>query len=273
MKNKKLLMILGLIAFILGIFIYINPLFLYRNYKLENHITKLTKKEEINPNNLIPFNYDNLYIIYPYTSKKDIEKELNIKSRYIKENNNDNYQTLIVTKNNKVISSIKLSLSYSFQPLKGNNYFKKESNTLIKIYRFGKTHSFIEQHKYIEESFYDITYQLPGSYWEEDDEEPGKFYYLDIDSNEYLLVTKEDKFKYNNYIKNKHIFKEDDIKIKQYNIKYLETKQITSSTNGIDITYIITINEYTYIFNLSTTKDNLAKNKENLYNIIQSIKE
>lgn len=268
MKNKKLLLILAIIAFIFSILIYINPLYVYRNYKLTNHITKLTTKEEITPNNLIPFNYDKLYIIYPYTTKKDIEKELNIKSRYIKANNNDNYQILIVTKNNKVISSIKLSSKYSFQPLAEYKYFTKR-DTLIKIYNYEDTTSFIEQNKYIEESFYDISYTLPGSYWEEDDEEPGKFYYLDIDSNEYLLVTKEENFNYNKYIKNKNISNTKDLNINNHQTKYIEMKEKETTS----IIYIINIKESTYIFNLNTTKDNLVKNKEKLYNIIQSIKE
>lgn len=270
MKNK--IIIIGIISFIIGLLIYINPSLIYRNYKLTNYIEELTTKKQITSKELVPYNYDKLHIIYPYTSKKDIEKELGIKSRYIKENNNDKYQTIVVIKNNKIISYTNISLKYSFQPLAEYNYISKR-DTIIKVSKHDNGYSFIEQNKFIEESFYNIKYQLPGSYWEEDDEEPGKFYYLDIDSNEYLLITKEDKFSYKNYIKNKDISKKEDIKINNYSTKYLESKLTTSSTNSLDITYIITTKESTYIFNLNSTKENLAINKENLYNIIQSVKE
>ena len=82
MKNKT--KILCVIAFTLGILVYINPLFIYRNYKLINHIESISHKETITKEDLIPFDYDKLYVVYPYTSKKDIEKDLKIKSRYIK---------------------------------------------------------------------------------------------------------------------------------------------------------------------------------------------
>ena len=35
------------------------------------------------------YDYDKVYVIYPYTTKKDIEKQIGIKSRFIQENNND----------------------------------------------------------------------------------------------------------------------------------------------------------------------------------------
>ena len=102
MKNKYNLLIVCILSFIIGITIYINPLFMYRNYKLTSNLEDICTKERITNESLVPFNYDKLYIIYPYTSKEDIEKEIGIKSRYVNENMNDSHQTLIVTKNNKV---------------------------------------------------------------------------------------------------------------------------------------------------------------------------
>ena len=267
---KKKVLVICILSFIIGLLIYINPILIYRNTLLSNHLDKLTTKEELNPKELVPFNYDKLHIIYPYTSKKDIEKQIGIKSRYIKENNNEQYQTLIVIKNNKVIASTNISLQYSFQPLKGNNYIYSSKDTILKIHKHDSGYSFIEQNKFINESFYDIKYQLPGSYWEEDDEEPGKFYYLNLDSNEYLLVTKLDNFNYYEYIKNKDIQLSEDKTINNYKVKYLTS---SSLNNPIDIIYILYIKESTYIFKLNTSKETLAFNKENLYNIILSVKE
>lgn len=267
---KKKILVICILSFIIGLLIYINPTLIYRNTLLSNHLEKINTKEELKPKELVPFNYDKLHIIYPYTSKKDIEQEIGIKNRHIKENNNDNYQTLIVIKNNKVIASTNIPLTYNFQPLKGNNYISSSQDTIIRIHKHDTGYSFIEQYKYISESFYDIKYQLPGSYWEEDDEEPGKFYYLGINSNDYLLVTKKEKFNYKEYIKNKDINISEDKIINKYKIKYLECNALN---NSIDIIYIINIKDTTYIFALNTSKEKLEINKENLYNIVLSIKE
>lgn len=272
MKSKYKVIILCIISFIIGITIYINPLFIYHNYKLTNHIESISAKDKIESNELVPFDYDKVYVIYPYTTKKDIEKDLGIKSRYIKDNKNDNYQTILVIKDNKVISSTNISLNYSFQPLAEHNYFSKR-DTLIKIYNYEGTTSFIEQKKYYEDTFYDISYTLPGSYWEEDDEEPGKLYYLDIDDGNYLSVKKEDKFNLNKYLTIRQVLLKDDMYINTYKAKYIESINLIMSNNSIDLTYIIDIKDSTYIFNLNSSKENLAFHKESLYNIMKSIKE
>lgn len=272
MKIKYKVIILCIISFIIGITIYINPLFIYRNYKLTNHIESISTKDKIESNELIPFDYDKVYVIYPYTAKKDIEKDLGIKSRHIKENNNDNYQTILVIKDNKVISSTKISLTYSFQPLAEYNYFAKR-DTIINIYNSEDTTSFIEQKKYYEDTFHDISYTLPGSYWEEDTEESGKLYYLDIDSNNYLSVKKEDKFGLSKYLKTRQVLLKEDMHINTYKAKYIESINLIMSNNSIDITYIIDIKDSTYIFTLNSSKENLAFHKESLYNIMKSIKE
>lgn len=276
MKTKYKIILLCIISFIIGITIYLNPLLIYRNYKLTNHLESLTKKDMVKPNELIPFDYDKVYVIYPYTTKKDTEKQIGTKSRYIKENNNDNYQTLIVTKDNKVISSTRISLKYSFQPLAEYNYYAKR-DTLIKIYNSKDTTSFIEQREYYEDTFYDISYTLPGSYWEEDDEEPGKFYYLDIDTPDNITIEKDDNFKLSKYLKTKQVLLEKDTYINNYKVKYLEYENILYSAQRLEVSYIIDINESTYIFNLDSgidsSKEKLAFYKESLYNIVQSIKE
>lgn len=265
MKNKTKILILCVIAFTLGILVYINPLFIYRNYKLINHIESISHKETITKEDLIPFDYDKLYVVYPYTSKKDIEKDLKIKSRYIKENDNDRYQNLLVIKDNKVISSTKISFKYSFQPLAEYNHFNNSKNSIIKIYNFEDTTSFIEEKKYYEETFNDIAFTLPGSYYKEDNEDI-RMYYLSLDTGEYLTISKEDNFNLKKYKKNKNIISTKEETINNNKTIYLEI----TKDNTIDLVYII---NQKYIFTLNTTKENIVKNKENLYNIIKSIKE
>lgn len=275
MKNKYKLLIICILSFIIGITIYINPLFIYRNYKLTSNLEDICTKERITNESLVPFNYDKLYIIYPYTPKEDIEKEIGIKSRYIKENNNDSYQTIIVTKDNKVISSTKISLKYSFQPLVDYNYISKR-DTVFKIYNSNDTCSIIEQYKYYEDTFYDISYTLPESYQKEDNEDI-RMYYLDIDTNDHITIEKDDNFKLNKYLETKEVLLEKDMYINNYKVKYLEYENILYSAQRLEVAYIIDINDSTYIFNLDSginpSKEKLAIYKESLYNIVQSIKE
>jgi hypothetical protein len=223
----------------------------------------------------VPFNYDKLYIIYPYTPKEDIEKEIGIKSRYVNENMNDSHQTLIVTKNNKVIASTNISLSYSFQSLAQYNYISKR-DTIFKVYNSKDTCSIIEQYKYYVDTFYDISYTLPGSYQKEDNEDI-RMYYLDIDTNNHITIEKDDNFKLNKYLETKEVLLEKDMYINNYKVKYLEYENILYSAQRLEIAYIIDVNESTYIFNLdsgiNSSKEKLALYKENLYNIVQSIKE
>ena len=275
MKNKTFLFII--VVFIVGIIVYLNPALMYKNYIIKNHIDSLSKQSSVSTTDLIPYEYDKLHIIYPYTSKQVIEKEIGIKSRFIRENQNDNYQTLIVVKNNKVISVTNISLYYNFQPLQGYNYIVNKENSKIVIHKHNSGYSFIEQYNEIEDSFFDIKYTLPGSYWEEDDEEPGKFYYLDIDTPDHISIKKYDNFKLSKYLETKQVLIEKDMYINNYKAKYLEYENILYSAQRLEVAYIININDSTYIFNLdsgiNSSKENLVKNKETLYNIVQSVKE
>ena len=91
MKNKTFLFII--VVFIVGIIVYLNPSLMYKNYIIKNHIDSLSKQSSVSTTDLIPFDYDQIHIIYPYSSKEDIENQIGIKSRFIRENQNDNYQT------------------------------------------------------------------------------------------------------------------------------------------------------------------------------------
>lgn len=91
-------------------------------------------------------------------------------------------------------------------------------------------------------------------------------YYLSLDTGEYLTISKEDNFNLKKYKKNKNIISTKEETINNNKTIYLEI----TKDNTIDLVYII---NQKYIFTLNTTKENIVKNKENLYNIIKSIKE
>lgn len=267
MKNKTFLFII--VVFIVGIIVYLNPALMYKNYIIKNHIDSLSKQSSVSTTDLIPFDYDQIHIIYPYSSKEDIENQIGIKSRFIRENQNDNYQTLIVIKNKEIIAATNVLLYYNFQPLHGYNYIVNKSNSKIIISENNSGYSFIEQYNSIEDTYLDISYNLPGSYNEEDDEEDGKFYYTDIDNEEYLLVKILKDFDYNKYIKDKNIVNAREESLNNWKIYYFE--EIKENTT--DINYIVKINNENYIFILNSKNKNLESNKDVLNNIIQTIKE
>lgn len=240
---KRKLIILTTIMVLITILIYItNPLLIIRNNKVINNFDELQTKEYITRKDLIPFDYDKIYIQNPYTSKKDIEKEIGIKSRIIKENNNDNHYNLLIIKNNKVISNPSILTNISIQL-----FDKEEKNTRIRVLKTEEGYSFIEQYVTYEDTFYDIKFTLPGSYWREDNEDI-RMYYLDIDSGDYLTIEQKDKI-------NKKIYQ----KIEE-NIFFKEDKETTE--------YTITKNKKYYIFKITSSKEN----KDSLYKIIKSIK-
>lgn len=235
---KKRLIIIALILVTIVIIYLINPLLLIRNKKVINHLDSLQSKEYITRKDLIPFEYDKLHIIYPYTPKEFTEKEIGIKSRFIKENNNDNHYDLLIIKNNKIISNPSISINISIQLLG-----KEEKNTRIRVLKTEEGYSFIEQFITYEDTFYDIKFTLPGSYWKEDNEDI-RMYYLDIASEDYLTIEQKDKINKKNYqkIEENIFFKEDTIE------------------------YVTYINKKYYIF-----KTNTINNKEETLKIVKSI--
>ena len=240
---KRKLIILTTIMVLITILIYItNPLLIIRNNKVINNFDELQTKEYITRKDLIPFDYDKIYIQNPYTSKKDIEKEIGIKSRLIKENNNDNHYNLLIIKNNKIISNPSISTNISIQL-----FDKEEDNTRIKVLKKEEGYSFIEQYISYEDTFYDIKFTLPGSYWREDNEDI-RMYYLDIDSGDYLTIERKDKIN------------KKDYQLVKDNIFFKEDKETTE--------YTITKNKKYYIFKITSSKEN----KDSLYKIIKSIK-
>ena len=245
---KKKIIIIVIILLLLSIVIYINPIRIIRNKQITNNINTLKEKDYITKKDLIPFEYDEIHFLYPYTTKKDIEEYIGIKSRFIKENNNDNHYNLIIVKNNKVISNPSIPMNITIQLLKA------KEDTIIKILKEDGDYSFIEQNKFITDTYQNIWFTLPGSYWEEDNEEL-HMYYLDIDRGEYLSIVKEDKI--------------DKIK---YEEQTINDNIVYYKEELYNITYIIYIKDKYYNFTLYSSKEYFDKDKEDLYKIIESIK-
>jgi hypothetical protein len=79
---KKKIIIIVIILLLLSIVIYINPIRIIRNNKITNNINTLKEKDYITKKDLIPFEYDEIHFLYPYTTKKDIN-ELEERTREI----------------------------------------------------------------------------------------------------------------------------------------------------------------------------------------------
>lgn len=270
LKKKIKTILLALLITILITIIYINPIYVYRNIKLENHLDKIITKQEIKSKELIPFEYDKAYIIMPYNSKEAIEKELGLKSRYIKDNNiNDNTKELIIIKNNKVISSIFIPVNINIQAISDDNSITIKKDTYYYVYKNNNDYNLIETPISKEETYYDITYTIPGLWWEEDDEEPGKFYYLDInDDIENLTIKTLDNFKESKYLKNLEVLETENLTNQFYEIFYYKIKK----ENNYVEQRIILKDEKTYEFILYSKESNSVLYKNKLLDIIESIK-
>lgn len=268
-RNKNILIAL-IITIIISI-IYINPLYVYRNIKVKQNFENIVKKEKINSKELIPFKYDKAYIIMPYTDKESIEKQLNIKSRYIKDNSiNDNTKELIIIKNNQVISSTYISSKINISPISDDNSITNKEDTYYYIYKENNNYNLIETPNNKKETYHNISFTIPGI-WNREDIEGERMYYLDIiDDTSNLTITKVEDFNYKKYKKNNKYEKEQELTINNRVVNYLE---ITKDNNHKEIEYIVTINKETYIFKLYTNNKLLTKYQNELKEVINTIKE
>lgn len=269
-KKIKTILLAFLITFLLTL-VYINPFYLYRNYQVIKHIENITNKEQIEIKELIPFDFDRIYVAYPYTAKEQIEKDIKIKSRYIKDNNvNDDYQEIIIIKDNKVISSFLVSLSndnFTIQPM-SSNIIENKNDHIFSIYKDGKKYHFNEYPKNQEMSYRNITFTMLGTWYEEDNEDDYKFYYLDDPgNNDYMTLKELSKFKEKEYKKDLDIIEEKNLTNQYYEIFYYKVK--------IDETHIeqriIIKGDSIYEFSLSSEKERAPKYYKELLNIIDSI--
>lgn len=266
-KKIKTIIIATLITLLLTI-IYINPVLIYNNYKINNYLKEQIKKDKIDE--IINIDYDKAYVFYPYTSKEDIEKELGIKSRFIKDNNiNDNTKELIVIKDNKVIASLFIPTNINIQVMSQDNSISKNKETYFYIHKVDNDYNLLETPNYKEETYYNIEYKIPGIWYKEDNEDVSRMYYLGIDNLDYILVDIIDNFNYKKYKKNiEDISSEKEKIINKNKLSIIEIKK----DNLYEVHYILSINEETYIFKLYTTNNTYNKNTKDLENVLKSIK-
>lgn len=278
-KNKKIVtivscVILGLIVIGVLVILYINPAYQKRNKLLIDNIDKLLVNEEVTLEELIPFDFDSVYLFEPYSYKKDMESQIGIRSRFIKDNYTDNLGTeMIVVKNNKVISSTFIKLEKNGFIIEGliySNKLDKNSNVVFEIKKH-ETGVFIRQKlKYYNDSFEDIVYTVPGEWWKESLEVNGYFYYVDDDSQNYLIIRNEELFTKNNFVK----YVENEVNVisslEKVMINNFEGYHLIGRKEDIISHYIsLNIKSDSYIFILNG-KENVI---DNLYVKLQGLLE
>lgn len=276
-KNKKLIGLVSLIICSLILVIYINPIYLVRNKMLINNIEKVSNKKVITLEELIPFDFDSVYLFEPYSYKKDIEKEIGFKSRFIKDNYTDNLGTeLIVVKNKKVISSVFIKLEkngFIVEGLVYSNKMDKNDNVLFEVTKSDLGIFIRQKLNSYDDTFYDISFTMPGDWWEEDWEEEGNFYYVDSESSDNLIIKREDILDKNKFMK--YVKKESDsaqfkeiLKINNY-----EGYHLVGKNDNIISHYIsLNIKNKSYIFILNGKEDVIDDLYKELYKLLESIK-
>lgn len=111
MKRKSILKAMAFVVLVLavGYFVIGNPIVFMNNRKLKTAVTGITA-DTVTLNEVVPFEWDSVYMPDPYASKENIEKLIGFKSASIKENwINEGMVQLIFVKDQRVVSSV---LSY-----------------------------------------------------------------------------------------------------------------------------------------------------------------
>lgn len=107
--NKKIVIMLTtiVIAIVACVALVFSEMFidLFNNKKLKEAVLEL-EGNEVTLEELVPFEWENVYTFAPYTSKKRIEKIIGFKSDKITETVNEAMVHLIFTKGNKIVCSI-----------------------------------------------------------------------------------------------------------------------------------------------------------------------
>lgn len=276
-KNKKLtklvsLIILGIIVIGLLIVLYINPVYQNNNKLLLNNIESLLDKEEVTLEELIPFDFDSIYLFEPYSYKKDMESQMGIRSRFIKDNYTDNLGTeLIVVKNKKVISSVFIKLEkcgFIIEGLVYSNKLDKNSDISFKLTKSDLGVFIRQKLNYYNDSFYDILYTVPGEWWKEDWEEEGYFYYVNEDSTDHVIIRKEELLDKNKFIK----YAKKDLKSVEFkeiiNINDFEGYHLVGKKDNTMSHYIsLNIKNESYVFIVNGKEDTI----DNLYNELDKV--
>lgn len=279
-RNILLTVLLVLLIAIISGLIYINPFVKINNKKLVNNIQEVLTKETVTLEELIPFSFDSVYVYQPYTKKSDMEKEIGIKSRFIKDNYSDTNGTeIIVIKDNRVIASIFMDLDkdgYIIEPLVYSNKLDYNDNVEFVIERY-ETGTFIRQviHEY-DDTFNNISYNLPGAWWKEDWEDDGYLYIIDDESGDHFIIRKYDELSLSKF---KDIMSNEGYKLdkeKKYIVNNYEGYYVSGvkDETSKSLHYVmLTIGDDVYTFKMDYTPCRCTEPYDNFVKVLNSIKE
>lgn len=108
-KTRVKVLVCAVLVLAIGYLIVGNPIVFMNNRRLKRAITEITA-DTVTLNEVVPFEWDSVYMPGPYASKENIEKLIGFKSASIKENwINEGMVQLIFVKDQRVVSSV---LSY-----------------------------------------------------------------------------------------------------------------------------------------------------------------
>ena len=108
-KTRVKVLVCAVLVLAIGYLIVGNPIVFMNNRKLRSAITEITA-DTVTLNEVVPFEWDSVYMPDPYASKENIEKLIGFKSASIKENwISEGMVHLIFVKDRRVVASV---LSY-----------------------------------------------------------------------------------------------------------------------------------------------------------------
>lgn len=109
-KRRVKALICVALVLVIGYLVVGNPIVFINNRKLKHAIREITA-DTVTLNEVVPFEWDSVYMPDPYSSKEKIEKLVGFRSASIKENwINEGMVHLIFVKDRRVVASV---LSYS----------------------------------------------------------------------------------------------------------------------------------------------------------------
>lgn len=106
MKKKRIFKTIVVICLTIAFYAAIgNPIVLVNNERLKRSVTAVNT-QNVELNNVVPFEWDAVYTFEPYASKEEIEEIVGFKSNAIKETVSEGMVQLLFVEDQKVVSSV-----------------------------------------------------------------------------------------------------------------------------------------------------------------------
>ncbi|MBU3145664.1 hypothetical protein [Clostridium sp. CF012] len=107
MKKKRTIISIVTISLIMALTYMIigNPIVIVNNKKLQREIIKVNS-DYVELNKIVPFEWDTVFTLEPYTSKEQIEEIIGFKSNSIQETVSEGMVQLLFVKDKRVVSSV-----------------------------------------------------------------------------------------------------------------------------------------------------------------------